>query len=91
MRDATVRSGCELSTPKIDMIEINTVVEALEVKTSRDGQKRFRCAEGWVSALTSKGTPLFQVRIFHRFFPFFPRFFVIFSPFFGQTSSRTSC
>ena len=29
-------------------------------KTSRDGQKRFRCAEGWVSALTSKGTPLFQ-------------------------------
>ena len=60
VRDATVRSGCELSTPKIDMIEINTVVEALEVKTSRDGQKRFRCAEGWVSALTSKGTPLFQ-------------------------------
>ena len=24
VRDATVRSGCELSTPKIDMIEINT-------------------------------------------------------------------
>ena len=25
VRDATVRSGCELSTPKIDLIEINTV------------------------------------------------------------------
>ena len=54
VRDATVRSGCELSTPKIDLIEINTVVEALEVKKERGGMKRIRCAEGWVSSLTQK-------------------------------------
>ena len=60
VRDATVRSGCELSTPKIDVIEINTIVEALEVKNERGGGKRIRCSEGWVSAKTQKGQPLMQ-------------------------------
>eukprot|EP01043_Picozoa_sp_COSAG02_P019530 COSAG02_NODE_944_length_15732_cov_24.529265_5_plen_3702_part_01 len=60
VRDATVRSGCELSTPKIDMIEINTIVEALEVKNERGGTRRIRCSEGWVSTVTQKGQPLMQ-------------------------------
>jgi hypothetical protein len=54
VRENVVKSGSELDTHAIDVIEKHTIVEALEVKNTRAGKKRIRCAEGWVSTYDKK-------------------------------------
>jgi hypothetical protein len=56
----TMRSGCELTTPAIDVLEVGTVVEVLETRRTRDGTTRIRTAEGWASIVSKKGKVLLQ-------------------------------
>ena len=52
---AVIRSGCEMSTEQIGVLEVGTVVTALEEARDSKGTARVRLERGWTSKTTADG------------------------------------